>query len=302
MDINHVREFIVLAQTGNFMEAAEILFSTQSTLSKHIKNLETEMGVSLFERTTRKVVINKYGQLFLPIAKQIVELQDQYTALLQSHLKTEKETLTIGSIHVLAQYHITDIFADYKKIRPNTTINVVQGGSEEMKAMLRKKTCDLAFIRYAEDGDDDIIKILYAVDTMVAVLPLDHPLAKLKTISLRMLENEDIFLTAKQTLLYNLCVHACEQSGFTPKVAYTDHNVVDLLDMVGMQMGVALLMKQIALHVSNPNLAIVDITPSVTTQINLCYLKGTKLSAAGKQFLHCAEERRKSPISSQKTE
>ena len=86
MDINHVREFIVLAQTGNFMEAAEILFSTQSTLSKHIKNLETEMGVSLFERTTRKVVINKYGQLFLPIAKQIVELQDQYTALLQSHL------------------------------------------------------------------------------------------------------------------------------------------------------------------------------------------------------------------------
>jgi LysR family transcriptional activator of glutamate synthase operon len=295
MELNYLREFVVLAQTGNFLEAAEILYSSQSRLSKHIKSIEKELGVPLFDRTTRKVGISKYGQLLLPIAKEIVELQDQYLTVLQSHVNTEKETLTVGSIHVLAQYHITDIFADFKKLRPQATINVVQGGSEEMKAMLRKNLCDLAFIRYAEDMDDDFVKIPYAVDTMVAVLPTDHPLAKNKEISLRMLEDEDIFLTAKQTLLYNLCVHACEQSGFTPKVAYTDHNVGDLLDMVSMKMGVALLMKQIALHAPNPNLVIVDISPSVTTQINLCYLKDTKLSTVGKQFLHCAEEKRKNP-------
>jgi LysR family transcriptional activator of glutamate synthase operon len=295
VNINHLREFIALAQTRNFLEAADVVYSSQSTLSKHIKSLEKEMGVPLFDRTTRKVVINKYGQRLLPIARQIVELEDHYLTTLRGQLKNEKETLTVGSIHVLAQYHITDIFADFKKICPQATINVVQGGSDEMKEMLRNKSCDLAFIRYAQDADDDFVKIPYASDTMVAVLPTDHPLADRKVISLPMLANEDILLTAKQTMLYKLSIQACEKSGFSPKVAYTDHDVGGLLDMVSRRVGIALLMKQIAIHALDQKLAIVDITPGVTTQINLCYLKEAKLSALGKQFLICAEDRRNDP-------
>ena len=187
MDLNYLREFVVLAQTGNYMEAAEILYSSQSTLSKHIKSLEAELGVPLFDRTTRKVRISKFGELLLPYAKQIVELQDKYTALLQSSLQTDREVLTIGSIPALAQYNITDIFMNFKKSRPQSTINVMQGGSEEMKEMLRQKKCELAFIRDTGEVDDALVKIPYAVDTMVAVLPTNHPLAKQKTISLRML-------------------------------------------------------------------------------------------------------------------
>jgi len=77
MDINYFREFVILAQTGNFMEAAEILFCSQSTLSKHIKKMEREFGVSLFDRTTRNVEISKFGKLLLPYAQQITEIQDE---------------------------------------------------------------------------------------------------------------------------------------------------------------------------------------------------------------------------------
>ena len=132
MDITYLREFVVLAQTGNFMEAADILYSTQSTLSKHIKSIELELGVPLFDRTTRKVRISKFGQLLLPYAKQIAELQDKYTAILKSSLETDQEILTLGSIPALAQYNITDVFVNFKKSRPQATINVIQAGSEEM--------------------------------------------------------------------------------------------------------------------------------------------------------------------------
>ena len=288
MEINYLKEFVVLAQTGNFLEAADILYSSQSALSKHIKSMELELGVSLFDRTTRKVNISKFGQLLLPYAKQIVELQDKYNAILQNSIEAEREILTVGSIHSLAQYNISDIFANFKKSRPQSTINVVQGGSEEMKGMLRQRKCELAFIRFSDEVDEDLVKIPYAVDTMVAVLPVTHPLARQKTIPLRMLANEDILLTAKQTMLYRLGINACEQSGFTPKVAYTDHNLGDICDLVAKGPGVALLMKQLALYVSSPKIAIVDISPSVSTQINLCYLKGVELSDAAKHFLSCA--------------
>jgi|WetSurMetagenome_2_1015567.scaffolds.fasta_scaffold54794_3 LysR family transcriptional regulator, transcription activator of glutamate synthase operon len=124
---------------------------------------------------------------------------------------------------------------------------------------------------------------------MVAVLPANHRLAKQKTIPLRMLANEDFLLMAKQTMLHRFGINACEQSGFVPKIAYTDYNFADLCDLVARGMGVALLMKQLALYVSNPEIAIVDITPRVATQISLCYLKGIELSAAARHFVLCAQ-------------
>src|SRR5512136_3053582 len=114
MDISHLKEFVVLAQTGNFLEAADILYSSQSTLSKHIKSMELELGVPLFDRTTRKVSISKFGQLLLPYARQITEIQDKYTAILKSSRDTDQEIMNLGSIYGLAPYNITDVLVRFK--------------------------------------------------------------------------------------------------------------------------------------------------------------------------------------------
>lgn len=294
MEINYLKEFVVLAHTGNFMEAADILFVSQSTLSKHIKKIELELGVPLFDRTTRKVGISKFGQLFLPYAQQIVELQDQYTAILQSNLERDIESLTVGSIPALAQYKITDILVNFKKTRPQSTINVIQAGSEVLKESLRQGNCDLAFIRDIDEVDDDLVKIPFAADTLVVVFPIDHPLAKETSLPLNLLANEEFLLIEKGSMLFNICVKACEQSGFEPKIAYTDHRLENLVDFVIKGMGVSLLMKQLALHLSRPEIAIVDISPRVSSLINLCYMKGSKLSNAAKHFVLCAGSQRTS--------
>lgn len=64
MEIDYIREFVTLADVGNYMEAADILFISQSTLSRHIKSIEEDLGAPLFDRTTRKVVINDFGKIF----------------------------------------------------------------------------------------------------------------------------------------------------------------------------------------------------------------------------------------------
>lgn len=289
MEINHLREFVVLSQTSSFMEAADILYSSQSTLSKHIKNLELELGIPLFDRTTRKVRISKFGQLLLPYAKQIVELQDKYNAILQNNLDSDRDILTLGSIPALAQYNITDVLVKFKKSRSQSTINVIQAaGSDDLREMLRQKKFELAFIRDIDGVDDDIVKIPFAVDTMVVVLPITHPLAKEKKISLRVLENEEFLLVETQTMLYKLSVQACQQSGFSPKIVYTDHKLDNIIDLVSKGMGITLEMKRLAYYLFNPKIAIVEITPPITTQIYLCHLKDVVLSNAAKHFILCA--------------
>ena len=66
MNTEYLKEFVVLAETKNFGEASDRLYMNQSTLSKHIKSLENELGINLFLRTTRRVELTNYGQTFLP--------------------------------------------------------------------------------------------------------------------------------------------------------------------------------------------------------------------------------------------
>jgi DNA-binding transcriptional LysR family regulator len=288
MEINYLRDFVVLAETGNFLEAADILYISQSSLSKHIQNLEAELGAPLFDRTTRKVSISKYGQLLLPYAKQITELQNEYSAILKSNLETAREVLTLGYIYGLAQYKITDILVKFKRSRPQSTLNVVQDSSQALTEMLRQRKCDLAFIRDIEDVADEFVQIPYATDTIVAVLPITHPLASQKTIPLPLLADESFILATPPRMPYMLSMKACEQSGFEPRVACYDPDAENLIDLVTKGMGVSLVLKHLAVYHSNPQVAIVDISPCVTSQISLCYLKGTRLSDAAKHFVICA--------------
>ena len=289
MEINYLKEFVVLAQTGNFLEAADILYSSQSTLSKHIKSMETELGVPLFDRTTRKVAISKYGQLLLPYAAQIIELRDQYNTILKSSFETDQEALTLGSIYGLAQYQITDVLVSFKKSRPQSTLNVMQNSTQELTEMLRQRKVELAFIRDIVDEQDEFVKIPYKSDTIVAVLPITHRLAGQKTIPIRLLEHESFLLEVPDTMPYLLSIKACKLSGFEPKVVMTDVDREYLIDMVSKGLGVSLMLKQILLHFSNPKITLVEVKPTVTTEIYLCYPKGEKLSHAARHFVRCAE-------------
>ena len=72
LNVRYLEEFVTLTEKNNFLEAAECLFISQSCLSKHIKKLEAEIGVELFERTTRTVVLTEFGQMLLPYARKMV--------------------------------------------------------------------------------------------------------------------------------------------------------------------------------------------------------------------------------------
>ncbi|MBI9052158.1 MAG: LysR family transcriptional regulator substrate-binding protein [Anaerolineaceae bacterium] len=225
----------------------------------------------------------------MPYAEQIVNLKDQYSTILQNSLETDRELLTLGSIPALAQYNITDILVEFKKNCSQATINVTQFGTEELKDKLRQRKCELAFVCETDEEDDDIEKYLYMMDELVVVLPIWHPLAKEENIPLATIKNEDFILMEKQTKPHKLSLIACQQSGFEPKIAHTDNKLETILDLVEKGLGVALLMKRLAQCIFNEQICVVDISPKVYAQINLCYLKNGELSDAAYEFIECVK-------------
>ncbi|NLI45021.1 MAG: LysR family transcriptional regulator [Chloroflexi bacterium] len=292
MEIRYLKDFIVVAETRNFLEAASILYCSQATLSKHIQRLELDLGLTLFDRTTRRVTITKFGEMLLPYAREITEIYERFSDQVKDAKIDSQQTLTIGSIPALAQYNITDLLVALKKFNPQATINVIQSGSEELADLVRQKKCDLAFIRTYGEFNPDFNHLPYAVDELVAILPSSHPLAGQSSVQLYELRHENFVLIPENTMLHRLSKELCQASGFEPNVVFTDHRLENLMEMVVKGMGIALLMRKLAEYMANPKVSVLSLEPTVSTRVDLCYLKNTDLSPVAKAFVKITEDLR----------
>lgn len=285
MEINYINEFITLVEIGNYLEAADALYLSQSTLSRHIQSIENDLGVQLFNRTTRKVELNEFGKVFLPYARQIQSLKTDYTHALARQLKNQSSSITIGTIPTMSQYHITDILSRFQTEHPDFNLNIVDADSSDLEKMLRDGNCDFAFIRTHERSDTEFEKLPFFIDHIVAVFPNKHPLALAESVSLDQLKAESFLFLSKGSMMHTLAISACKAAGFTPHVAFTGHRAENIVDLVGRGMGIGLLTRQPLTYINTDNVSIVDVIPQFTTSISLTYKSEQTLSPTARQFL-----------------
>ena len=298
------REFAVLAEEKNYMEAAERLYMNQSTLSKHIKTMESELGVPLFDRSTRRVELTEYGKALLPHALNITRTEFEYSSLLMQIKNREKGIMTLGTIPPMAQYGIIGLLAAFQNEYPDSHVTILEEDSQNLLYLLREKKCELIFLRESKLDfeknfldDQEIIRIPFVQDHLIAVLPCGHPLAGNIQITLRELKDETFCLIKEGTLLYEMSVNACQASGFIPNISFTSHRIESLLDMVSTGDYVALLTN---LHAAPPKFAHadeerpwvpVDLTPNINSQISLCYPANSRLSTSAQNFVNFCQYR-----------
>lgn len=286
MEINHVQEFLVLAETRNYLEAADILYISQSTLSRHIQALEAEMGTELFTRTTRRVELNEYGRLFLPYARQLVQIRNDYNTVISNRMRIMKDKIIIGSVPVMLQYGITDLLADFRVKNSSIYLEVLEEEPSRLKNQIRKDSCDFAFVwNSGFDKEGEFVTIPYKEDNLVAVVPKNHPLAGKKSINLIELKNEAFMMMPENTFMHSVCQMACRDAGFVPRIGFSGNMESNIIAMVGKGMGCALVMRQVAEFNLNPNIAILDIVPGQTSAIQVIYKKDVKHSSAVSCFL-----------------
>lgn len=297
------KEFTILAEVKNFWEASERLYINQSTLSKHIKLMETELGVPLFTRTTRRVELTKYGEALLPYAQSIIREEFEYSTLLMQIQNAEKGTLSLGSIPAMAQYNITNLVSSFQKKYPDSTVKIIEDDAKNLISLLNSRKCELVFTRESKLTfeknfleDTDIVRIPYIRDHLVALLPKNHRLAFAKSLSLRELKDESFCFIKEDSLMYDICVSACQAANFIPEITFTSHRLDSIFDMVSTGSHVALLMNQHMLPPENafystdvPWVA-VDIVPYIYSQISLCYIKEQRLSASAQNFVELCQQ------------
>jgi len=288
MLIDYLKEFVVLAQIGNFQRAAEELYLSQPTLTRHIKLLESELSVCLLNRTTRKTELSEYGEYLLPYAKEIVRLEEEYTIGIISRLKDAEKALTVGSIPSMTPYRITDLLADFNRQNPSCNINVLEEHTAVLIQYLKEGVCDFAFLR-SDNSINELHKVVIAHDKMVAILPTNHPLAQEKSITFEQLKNDNLLLL-KGDLLYRKLINDYDNAEDRPKISFTGTRVENIIDLVSKGVGVSIILRSSMSSILNNSVSAVNIVPDLVMDISLAYIKSRKMNLVSSLFLEFVKQ------------
>lgn len=296
MQIAHVKTFLAIAISGSFSEAAEALYTTQSSVSKQIAALEHELGVQLFDRSKRAVRLTEGGALFLKHAEALLGDYNRMSDEMDAIRAQGRLTLKIGSIPVMAQYGIAAMITGFKRSHPAIQMSADEREASDLLPALERGEYELIFLRgdHLKDSRKHKTFAIYR-DRLVAVLPRSHPLSGEESISLPALSQEDFLLLEKRTDLYDLCVGACKKAGFSPKVVYSGTRIENILEMVRQGMGVSLLMEAPVRYAAPRGIEIVPLSEDLFSHVTLVRLRKHYMSIAAEAFWNYVKDHSNAP-------
>jgi Transcriptional regulator len=184
MELRQLRYFTAVAEKLNFSEAAKTLFITQGTLSQQIKQLENELDVKLFERTSHKVWLTEAGEQLLPLAKKAIESSEECLTRIADLGKALTGTLNIGVTHSFSGL-LTDTVKEFIRKYPGVQLSIYYKTATEIHEMLKKGEVDLILAFKPAAVYEDVISEPLFSSELSAIMRDTHPLADRKSLTLK---------------------------------------------------------------------------------------------------------------------
>lgn len=245
LDSRSLALFLAVADTLSFRQAAETLHMSQPPLSRSIRELEERLGMPLFMRNTRGVVLTDAGRRLLPYARRVARLLRDAEVELTAH--GLHRTLRLGLTNAVEPVWFDGLVERVQAKQPGMTVSVTYDTSPRLVRQLRSGKLDAAFVALPTEVRGLNVLHLDCLPMMVA-MHSTHRLARRKAISLAELASESVFWfeRARQPAFYDHCQQIFARHGFAPATLRepNDHHV--LLADVARGRGVALLPRSFA--------------------------------------------------------
>ncbi|OOB78886.1 MAG: hypothetical protein BEN19_08445 [Epulopiscium sp. Nuni2H_MBin003] len=244
MNIKDIRYFQMVAEYKNFTKAAEKLHITQSGLSKAIKSLENEIGITLIDRSVKKFTLTEKGKAFQSYSNETLIKIDSELAKLENNLQKNNNLITIGLPPVIGSVYFAKFIANFSKIYPYASFSMFEDGSNIVKQDMENGKYDIGVIISPVRSDKLVVEhIIYG--EMVLVVHKSHRLVNNKYVNIRELEREKFITFKEDFMVYNKTVNACQKNGFTPDIIFKTAQWDFIIEMVRQNHGITIMPKTI---------------------------------------------------------
>ena len=204
MDIQNIRAFLAVAESGSFSRAAEKLFITQPAISKRISTLEESLDCQLFDRLGKNIQLTQAGEALIPSYRRILAEIDETERIVSSLRTRVSGHLKFGTSHHIGLHRLPPVLRQYTREFPDVELDIQFMDSEQAAALILKGSIELALITLPDEIEKPFTTIPVWADPMEVVVAPDHPLAKLKPVSVRQLTRYGVLIQSHSTHTRNI--------------------------------------------------------------------------------------------------
>ena len=281
MNIRILESFMAVAEEESFSQASRRLHRSQSAVSSHVLQLEEELGVPLFERTTRKVTVTSQGRRLLTSCRtSLAELKNAALELSEEAL-LKRGSISIGTVPSLSAQQLPRILSGFKRQYPGVTIKLHEESATRLYEAVRERIVDFALAPWVL-GTDDLEREKVIDDPLVAVFP--SSIAPLKnSVSLKDVATYDLVSHQQNTAHGAHISSAFAKLGleFKPLIEVSHHQTV--LEMVKAGLGAALLPRLCLPLKPLSGVRVIQLRPQLKREIAIVTLRGKVLSPPAAQ-------------------
>jgi DNA-binding transcriptional LysR family regulator len=250
MDMRHLRCFVAVCEELHFGRAAERLHLTQPPVSLAIKELEEELGVTLLERTSRRITLTRAGEDALCDARTVLIAADTMRRRAHEAAQGLLGTLSIGFISLPAYSFLPPTLRSFTECYPRVKLSLEEGTTDQIVRDVERGKLDVGMVFRVPGLPSTLNSRLVHMEPLIVALPETHPLAGCGRVALEDLAHERFlgFERHQGPLMFDAIVATCMRHGFSPRLfpARQMHTIVSL---VSGGIGVALVPASVrALH------------------------------------------------------
>lgn len=192
MELRHLRYFVAVVEEQSFTKAAEKLYIAQPPLSRQIQKLESELGISLFERGSRPLKTTEAGQFFYQHAVKLLSNAEEVKSMTKRIGLIEK-TVTMGFVGSLLYGLLPKIVYMFRQQQPHLKIELVEMSTKDQIQALKEGRIDVGFGRL-RISDPAVRRVLLREEPLMLAVHISHPLADSKGTYFADIEDENLFL------------------------------------------------------------------------------------------------------------
>lgn len=292
MDIRQLKAFVAIAEEKTFTAGAKRLSVTQAAVSMQIRQLEEEIGLPLFNRTPRRVILTQAGETLMTRARKILREHDTALEELAEIAGAEHGRLRIGTASAMfATIQLPTILENLNKKFETAEISVVSGTSHALVEKISHGEVDIAFVSLPVEHTNIETETLFS-DEIVAIAHPSHSFSKEKSINAKKLANEPLILGEKGGNTRRLIDDFFEKAGVKPNVIMELSRQEAIDKMVENNMGVGISgAKNIAENVAKNKLIALKIKGvEIKWNLGLARIRGGYFSPIAKEFVQLCKE------------
>lgn len=296
MDVRQLQSFLAVARLRHFTQAAEELRVAQPALSQQIRQLEGELGVQLFERTSRRVQLTAAGAALAERAERILIDMDRIRSEMSEFAGLLRGQLAIGALPAVLERHLPALIAQFRQLHPGIEVRLVEDNSEQLLGLVTRGLLDLTFTHisvfqlakeqsFPADLPSEIMALPLYSEQLVAIVAPQHPWAQMQAVPFQAFAQQTLIAFKPGSSIRALINAAAKHYGISLRITLEVGSALTARALAAAGLGVTILPRSEAIA-SEPRVVAVPIAaPQLLGRMLIARHRGRELSPVAQAFM-----------------